>query len=376
MSADAAIALFGAEQVERGHRYWRPRYRAQLADGLLGLALLVVLSFGWVGERVYAPFDGWAWWAAAPAIAAVTIVLATLIGLPVSYWSGYVHEHDWGFSTQSRGGWALDRLKGLLVGLVLLGSALVGLVALAHAFPSSWPLAAAASAAGLVLLLSWAAPVVLEPLFNRAEPLADEALAAQLRALADRAGVPIRDVLVTDASRRTKKLNAYVSGIGSTRRVVLYDTLAGEAPPAEVQLVVAHELGHRRARHVAKGTALAIAAAVVFVLVLWLADEAGVRSVADPRVIPLVLLIGGLFQTALSPLGSALSRRWERQADDFSLGLTGDLRTFESTHRRLALANLADLDPPRAIYIGWYTHPTPAERIGRAEAAAQRLSDS
>ena len=186
-STTDAVGLFGREQVERARRYWRPRYVAALANGLLGLLLLVALSFGWLGDRVYAPFDGWPWWAAAPAIAAVTIVLGMLVRLPISFWAGYVHERTWGFSTQTLGGWVVDRLKSLAIGVVLAGSALVGLVATAHAFPSWWPLVAAVAAAALVLLLSWAAPVVLEPLFNRARPLEDDELAAQLRALADEA---------------------------------------------------------------------------------------------------------------------------------------------------------------------------------------------
>ncbi|HEU5213607.1 MAG TPA: M48 family metalloprotease [Gaiellaceae bacterium] len=366
MGTGAAVTLFGSEQVERARRYWRPRYSAALANGALGVGLLAVLSFGAIGEWVFAPFDGWPWWAAAPAVAAITIVLGTLVRLPVAFWVGYLHEHAWGFSTQTVAGWSADRLKSLAVGVVLAGAALAGLVAAARAFPSWWPLVAAVAAAALVLLVNWAAPVVLEPLFNRARPLADARLATELRALADQAGVPVREVLVIDASRRTRKLNAYVSGLGSTRRVVLFDTLAQEAPPAEVRLVVAHELGHRRARHGAKGTALGVAGAVAFVLVLWAVDAAGWRSVADPQVIPFVLLLAACLEALLAPLGSALSRRWERQADDFSLALTGDPTAFESTHRRLALSNLADLTPPRLVYLAWFTHPTEPERILRA----------
>jgi Zn-dependent protease with chaperone function len=366
VTGDAPIELFGEEQVERARRYWRPRYAAALANGVLGLVLLGALSFGRLGDGVFSPFEGWPWWAEAPAVATVTIVLGTLVRLPISFWAGYAHERAWGFSTQTLGGWLVDRLKSLGVGVVLAGAALVGLVAAAHAFPSWWPLVAVVAAAALVLFVSWAAPVVLEPLFNKARPLDDDELAAQLRALADEAEVPVSEVLVIDASRRTRKVNAYVSGLGSTRRVVLFDTLAAEAPPADVKLVVAHELGHRRARHVAKGTALGIAGAAAFVLALWVVDAADGRNVGDPRIIPFVLLLGACVEAVLAPFGSALSRRWERQADDFSLALTGDLEAFESTHRRLALTNLADLAPPRLLYLAWFSHPTEPERILRA----------
>ena len=136
--------------------------------------------------------------------------------------------------------------------------------------------------------LSFVAPVVLEPIFNRFRPLADERLAAELRALAERAGVPVRDVLVADASRRTTKVNAYVSGLGKTRRVVLYDTLLEAADEGELKLVVAHELGHRRERHIVKATVGAMAGAALWVVLLWALLGSRISS---PRELPLVLLI-------------------------------------------------------------------------------------
>jgi STE24 endopeptidase len=226
-----------------------------------------------------------------------------------------------------------------------------------------------------VLVLSYIAPVILEPLFNRFRPLTDPELAASLRALAERAGVPVRRILVVDASRRTRKLNAYVSGLGRTRRIVLFDTLVADADPREARLIVAHELGHRRARHLAKATLLAMTGAAAFVIVAWallrwpaLRQSIGASGPADPRVMPFLLFLSSALGLLGSPLAAALSRRWERQADAFSLEVTGHLETFESTHRRLALSNLADLDPPRLVYLAWSSHPTPVERISAARA--------
>jgi STE24 endopeptidase len=175
--------------------------------------------------------------------------------------------------------------------------------------------------------------------------------------------VPVREVLVADASRRTRKLNAYVSGIGATRRVVLFDTLLERAPPSELELVVAHELGHRRARHVAKGTALAMLGAAVATLAVW----ALVPDPRDPGIAPLVLLIGLGLEVVSLPFGAALSRRFEREADRFSLELTRDPDAYRSLHRELALANLADLDPPRLVYLLVFTHPTAPERLAVLE---------
>jgi STE24 endopeptidase len=174
--------------------------------------------------------------------------------------------------------------------------------------------------------------------------------------------VPVRDVLVADASRRTLKHNAYVSGIGRTRRVVLFDTMLAEAARAELEFVVAHELGHRRHRDVVKGTLIAMAGAAVAVLVAWPLDP-------TPRRIPLLLLVWGALELASLPVATAFSRRLERRADSFALELTHDPAALEAAFRRLAKANLADLDPPPLVYSLLFTHPTPAERIAAATVA-------
>ena len=199
-------------------------------------------------------------------------------------------------------------------------------------------------------------------MFNRFQPLPDQALARALRRLADAARVPIRDVLVADASGRTRKSNAYVSGLGPTRRLVVWDTLLGMAGEAQLKLVVAHELGHRRERHILKGTLLAMVGTVTAVLVLRAA-----LGTPQPGDYPLAaLLLTGLELAAL-PLGAAISRRWERTADRYSLQLTGDPDAYVETHLGLARTNLADLDPPRLAYLTLFTHPTAPERLALAQ---------
>jgi STE24 endopeptidase len=347
----------------------------------MGLAALGALSFGWPGDRLFALIDGLAWWAQALSFPGLVIGVVALLRLRIAFWRGYVHEHRWGLSTQSVAGWAADRAKGLAVGVVLGTGVLSGLVALARTLPEEWPLVAAPAGVAWVALLSFMAPVVLEPVFNRFRPLPDRALAADIRALSERAGVPVREVLVADASRRTRKANAYVSGLGRTRRVVLFDTLLARATPAEIRLVAAHELGHRRRRHELKGTALAAAGAVVAVTVLWLALRSngllgaiGARGAGDPRVIPFVLLTGTVLQLLAFPLGTALSRRWERTADRIALELTADVEDFVSAHVALARSNLSDLAPPRLLYVLLFTHPTPPQRIAAARRWAARAS--
>lgn len=371
----AGDGLFSSEQIERGRSYHRPLYLAAMVEIALDLALLALLSFTALGDHLYALTSAWPWWARGLAFSLCVLALAAAVRLPIAFWAGYLHEHAWELSTQSLGGWSLDRLKGLAISLLLGTGALLALLAAARAWPVAWPAIVATVAAFVVLTLSFIAPVVLEPLFSRFAPLADRELADSLQALAARAGVPVRRILVADASRRTHKLNAYVSGLARTRRLVLFDTLLAEASPQEVHLVVAHELGHRRARHVAKATLLGMLAAAAFVAGLWsflrwpaLRSALGVTGASDPRTVPFVLLLGSALGLLASPLGASLSRRWERQADAFSLELTRDPETFESTHRRLALVNLLDLAPPRLFYLTSFTHPTPSERIAAARA--------
>ena len=363
---------FSAEERERAGAYHRPLYLALLADVALAAGLLAALAWSSLGDWLFSPLDSLSPVVAAAAYAALVTVLSSLVRTPLALWRGWWHEREWGFSTQGVGGWLGDRAKGLAVSVVLGAAAWAGAVALARALPGWWVVPAGAALALAVLLLSFVAPVVLEPLFNRFRPLDDEALAASLRELSERAGVPVRDVLVADASRRTTKVNAYVSGIGRTRRVVVFDTLLEAADPAAVEVVVAHELGHRRDGHVAKLTLLAMTGAVVAVLVLW--AVLGTR-VADPRTLPeALLLLFALELVALAP-GAWLSRRFERAADRCSLELTEKPDAFSRAHLELARRNLSDLEPPRAVYLLLFSHPTPPERLafGRAWIAAHQL---
>ena len=357
---------FSHEEVRRAGAYHRPLYLALAADTAVSVAVLVLL--GWVWGGPYHLISGLGWAGAAAGYAAIVTTLSALVRLPLGYWRGYVRERRWGFSTQTAGAWLADRAKGWGVSVVLTAAAWTAVVGLARAFPSGWPVVAGALLAVAVLVLSFVAPLVFEPLFNRFRPLEDERLADALRQLARRAGVPVRDVLVADASRRTTKVNAYVSGLGSTRRVVLYDTLLREADEREIELILAHELGHRRERHVLKGTLLGMVGAVGAVVAVWVVLGS---KAASPDELPAALLVLAVLELLGLAPGSWLSRRWERVADRFSLDLTHDVEAFERTHLELARTNLADLEPPRVAYVLLFSHPTPPERLalGRAWAA-------
>ncbi len=348
-----ASDYFSAAEIARARAYHRPLYAALVVGMTLGIGTLALVA--WWRPELPLP-----WWLEGAALAALTVGGAWLVRLPLGLWR-YRYEERWGFSTQTTRGWLTDQLKGLAVAAALSALLVELLVVLARALPRWWPLVGAVAAALLVLVLGFVAPVVLEPLFNRFAPLADAELAADLHRLADRAGVPVREVLVADASRRTRKVNAYVSGIGRTRRVVVWDTLLDAGRPEELKLVVAHELGHRRYRHVALLTVLGMTGAAAFVVVVWL-----VLGQVQPQDAAAILLLSALLELVAAPFNAWLSRRWERVADRFSLELTGDREAFRSAHLRLARTNLSDLEPPRALYVWFFSHPTPPERLSLA----------
>jgi Zn-dependent protease with chaperone function len=354
----SALRFFSVEEVARSRRYHRPLYWAAAAGLLIDVGLLALLA--WTSLGVLLDPGSLPWWARTPVYAAIVVVSLAVARTPLAAWGGLVRERRWGFSTQRFSGWLVDRAKGVAVNALLAAATFLGLVALARALPGGWVVPATAGFALAVLLLSFVAPVVLEPLFNRYVPLDDEALAGELRVLAERAGLSVGEVLVQDASRRTRKANAYVSGLGKTRRVVVTDTLLEQATEPEVRVVVAHELGHRRARHVLLGTLLAMAGAGIATVVVWVLLG---TTVADPHRLPLVLLIGLVGTVVSLPVLSAVSRRWERSADRFALELTGDRGAYLETFRRFARVNLSDLDPPPLVYLLLFSHPTPAERM-------------
>ena len=197
------------------------------------------------------------------------------------------------------------------------------------------------------------------------------------RSLAARDQVPVKDVLVADASRRTTALNAYVSGFGSTRRIVLYDTLLASSSPREVELVVAHELGHAKRQDVLHGTAIgalgAAAGLCALFLVLqsgWVLRRVGAAGAGDPKIIPMVLFLAAATTFALSPLTNVLSRQIEARADVHALELTRDVPTFIASEHRLSTVNLSTLDPAPLVYLLFFDHPSGPQRIALARAWA------
>jgi STE24 endopeptidase len=293
----------------------------------------------------------------------------TLAGLPLA-----AARYGWGRRagpvTQPVAGWAGDVVKATAVEAVLLGAVGGATATLLRRAPRGWPVGLAALAGGGTLLVTFLAPRLIEPLFQRTRRLDDPELAGEVLQLAHRAGVPAREVLVNDASRRTRAPNAYVSGLGRTRRVVLFDTLVRDLPRDEVRYVVAHELAHVSRRHLARGIAWsaafgACACAALAALVGWRTGWS--RPDADLALRRLSLLVAGAgaLGAAGAPLGAALSRQHEREADWDAVRLTGEPGAAIRAHQSLVRQGMGVPDPPRWVRL-WGTHPTALERIGLA----------
>src|SRR5919108_2736414 len=271
-------ARFSAEQVRRAAAYNRPSYLAVALLALLRGGLLVALALGPWGRLVDALQGVKGGWAVRAVLAAwILVALAGVVTLPVTFVHGFVIEHAWGLSTQGVGGWATDRLRSLLVGGCTTAVAAVAFFGVVRWQPRTWWLWGWGAFTLLTALLVFIWPLVVAPLFNRFTPLDDPELREAVTDLARGAGVEVSAVLVADASRRTRTENAYVAGLGETRRLVLYDTLLEGQGRRETLWVVGHELGHEAERHVLKGVVLSAAGLLVgFGALAWLAARPGV----------------------------------------------------------------------------------------------------
>jgi len=380
------LAAFSEDEVKACVDFAKPRQRWGLVGYGTDLAVLAALALSAPGravvEGVARLAGGWAPGRVVLAAVAVQAVRGG-VGLPFSI-RAFRQDARAGLATQRLGGFLRDWAKARAVGLVLVVLPVAALVLGARWQPPGWPLVAAVAAVLLVLALAVVGPVLIEPLFNRFRPLEAGALRARLLELAATMGVPVRDVLVADASRRTTRVNAYVSGLGRTRRVVVYDTLLAASdgpagPDDEVALVAAHELAHVRHRDVLWGTlGSAVLAAVSVLAVVALFDLEGVRAglavdgLGDPLAVPGLLLLAALGGLLAAPVASAISRWAEARADWVALEVTRDPVTAVAVERRLALENRADLRPNRLLVALFASHPVTMARIAQAWLWAER----
>jgi len=360
----AADSVFTQAQIDRATAYSHAARWLGRSELVVSVVVACVLGFTRVGRWVTARLPG-PWPVRAVLAVVVVVVIGRLLTLPFAI-AFQREERRYALSEQPWLPWLRD--QGISAGISVVAAALavLALMACTRRWRRSWPIVAGVVLAVLVVLGSFVYPVLVEPLFNHFESLPDGPLRTQVMALADKEGVHVDDVLVADASRRTTTLNAYVNGFGSTRRVVLYDTLVDSASRREVLSVVAHELGHAKHDDVAIGTALGAAGALVAVGLLGLLAGRRYDGLTDPAAVPLLLALFVLGSALATPVENVLSRQIETRADVEALVTTRDLDAFVDVQRQLDLRSLTDPTPP-ALSQWWFgSHPTSLQRIAIA----------
>ena len=394
-----ALKHFTPVDVARGRT--RARQSVTLLLGLFAWSVIVLamLAHPTVGgavvslaRRVFGTGDPQATPSAAKALGAaalvITITLAAyfVLRMPFAWARGYFLEHAWDLSKQGPGAFFWDWTKGFLVSALVYGAALLLVVFLRSRLPTWWPVAAWGATSALILLYVFLMPVVIDPLFAKFTPVSEPEVLERVNLVAQKTGLEVGEVLWSDASSRTSRVNAYFTGLGATKRIVLWDTLKGEAGPDgriradaldEVEVILAHEAGHWRRGHMWKGMLLGLLGVGGFFLLLWLIAGLGTRfgsgwlplaQLPDgARAAAGLLLAGVLIQLLAMPVACAVSRSMERGADRDSVEFTGKREAYVRTHVELARRNVANITPSRLAVFWLYTHPPALERIRAAE---------
>jgi STE24 endopeptidase len=298
-----------------------------------------------------------------------------MLGLPFSWYAQFKLEERFGFNTTTMKTWILDRIKGFLLAVLLGYPLLVLVLKLIDWTGANWWLWAAAVVIAFQSLLLLVAPAVIMPLFNRFMPLPEGGLRERLFALAERTDFPMRSIEVMDGSKRSRHSNAFFTGLGRFRKIVLFDTLVTHLSEPELESVLAHEIGHYKKRHVPKMLSVSIIGTIAaFAAIAWLARQQWFYRAfgfehqigfGAANVVPAMLLfalLAGTMTFWVSPLIHIWSRRFEYQADAFARATMGETRSLIQALRKLSEKNLSNLTP-HPLYSGfYYSHPTLLER--------------
>jgi len=300
-------------------------------------------------------------------------LISTIIGLPLGYYSSYVHEHKWGFSNYTNKTWIVDQLKSFAVSLILLPILLGLFFWVLWKFPETWWLVAATITTLVSIVFVTLFPVVILPIFNKYDTIEDEELTSQLSEILHKAGLQSSGFFRQDMSRQTKKENAFLAGMGKTRRVVIADNLLEHMSLSEIKSVIAHEVGHYRYSHLPKNILIGtIQQLIIFyllnIIMKTLYPEFLTSNINNLTLFPMFSLIMSLLSSLLfGPLNNMISRYFERQADRTSLELYPDKNSFQKAMAGLANRNLSNAYPEWWVKLLYYSHPPIGERLSFAE---------
>jgi STE24 endopeptidase len=300
----------------------------------------------------------------------VLAAIGGVAGIPFDIYHTFVLEKKYGFSTITWRLWFTDLIKSVTLSTVLMGFMLAAFMAFILYLPGTWWFWAWVFFTMFEILLMWLYPVVIAPLFNKYEPIKDELLREKIVSLMAQVGLKAKGIYQVDEGKRSKHTNAYFTGIGKTKRIVLYDTLLASHSPEEILAVLAHEIGHWKKKHILKQLIFMIIASLVllyfiYLVVNWppLYSTFGLKQMpvyAGLLLISLYLSCAGFF---LSPIGAAIMRRYEREADKMAQDLVGTSKPMINALKQLAKDNLSNLHPHPWYVWFYYSHPPLIERI-------------
>jgi STE24 endopeptidase len=365
------------EVLSRMRDYTVAHGRVEHVASLFGVCITIVFLFGGLLNVFNNFMDSLQW---PPVVAGTVFFLLlsyadTVLNIPFSLYNTFSVEKRFGFTTQTLSLWFADLLKSLVLNTILLGLLFGALLWLIQAMPGYWWLAGWFFVLGFSVFLLYLSPYVIEPLFNKFTPIQDELLEKRIKETMGKAGLSISRVFTMDASKRSKHSNAYFTGIGHVKRIVLFDTLLNNHQPDEILAILAHEAGHWKKKHLLKMLVLSQAITLTgFYLAYQFAtgDQIAMLFQLDAPTMPakllLVVFLGNLLLFPIKPLFALLSRKHEREADRFAVQLTRDTKPMAESLIRLSRDNLANLHPHPWYAALNYSHPPIVTRVAEIKS--------
>jgi STE24 endopeptidase len=360
------------ETLARTVEYTLEKNRLGLVESILDNLLLVLFLFG----GLLGVYDRWvASLSSSFVVGGVLFFLIltlaqTILGIPVSLYDTFRIENRYGFNNTTLRLWLADLVKSTAVSIILLALVTMGGFAIIRVSPGFWWLWVWGFFAAVSIFVMYLSPYVIEPLFNKFEPVKEDGLEDEIRTLLAKTGLKVSRVMQMDASRRSRHSNAYFTGIGRVKRIVLYDTLLKQMTHGEVLAVLAHEVGHWKRGHIWKRLVmtelLGLASCyLAYRLTAWggLSGLLGLPHATFAAQLVILAFIGAIAAFPFAPLSSWLSRRQEREADRFAADLTGEPAALASSLIKLSRENLSNLHPHPLYARFYYSHPPVVERV-------------
>jgi len=374
------------EEAQRAHQ--RARQSRIIYFGTLAYEILLLGGFLLLGgtrwlARLVEAFHG-RWVLATLAVFLVVSLATALLTLPLDYYAQFTFQHQYGLSNQTPWQWLRDYLVGQGIGL-LIGMPLMVLgYFIIRRAPHTWWAWLGAIAVPVLIFAILLEPVFIAPLFNKFTPLQNPQLRQDILTMAHAHGIAAKDVYQVDASRQSNAVNAYVNGVGPTKRIVLYDTLLAYFTPDEIKFIMAHEMGHYVLGHIRQGLLIAILGVFAGAWVLQacaggilgrFGGYLGVRDLSNPAALPVLLAVSLGISLLVGPIGNAFSRHIEAAADRYAVTIYPHPEAGISAFHKLARLNISEENPPRWVVLLLYTHPSLGQRIAMLQDVERRTGE-